>query len=375
MRRALLLALVALAACGGEDEASRPATPAPAGAALEEVGRFESPVYVTAPAGDERLFVVEQGGTIRIAGVQEPFLDISDRIESGGEQGLLGLAFPPDYADRGRFYVYYTARDGANTLAEYERAGEARADPDSERILFAQEDSEPNHNGGMITFGPDGLLYVGMGDGGGGGDQHGARGNGQALDTILGKILRLDPTPDGERPYTIPSDNPFADRAGARGEIYAYGLRNPWRFSFDRQTGDLTIGDVGQNAVEEISFVRSGEGAGANFGWRVFEGSSRFMEGEEAEGAVAPVIDEDHSDGYCSITGGYVVRDPALPSLRGQYVYGDLCHGTLRAATLPDGEPRDTGLEVPSVSSFGEDAQGRVYAVSLEGPVFRLVER
>jgi glucose/arabinose dehydrogenase len=371
MKRVALLLALAFAACGGEDEP--PVHTEPSGVRLVEVGSFDAPVFLTAPPDDERVFVVEQGGTIRIVDGGEPFLDISDRVEAGGEQGLLGLAFPPDHADSGLFYVYYTGRDGANTLAEFRAAGD-RADPSSERILFAVADDEPNHNGGMITFGPDGKLYAGLGDGGGGGDQHGERGNGQALDTLLGKLLRIDPARDGDRPYTIPSDNPFVDRAGVRGEIYAYGLRNPWRFSFDRTTGDLTIGDVGQNEVEEIDFVRAGEAAGANFGWRVFEGSERYMEGEEAEGAVMPVIDARHSDGYCSITGGYVVRDPELPSLRGRYVYGDLCRSALRAAELPDGEPRDTGLEVEQLSSFGEDARGRVYALSLEGPVYRLAE-
>ena len=377
MRRplAIVAALLLIAGCGGVAEPPA-ATTEPSGIQLLEVGSFDSPLFVTAPPEDrERVFVVEQGGTIRIVGQDEPFLDISDRVESGGERGLLGLAFPPDYASSGRFYVYYTAKDGANTLAEYQRASDEAGDPGSERVLIAQEDSEPNHNGGMITFGPDGKLYVGMGDGGGGGDQHGGIGNGQSLDTILGKILRIDPAPDGDRPYTIPADNPFVDRDGARGEIYAYGLRNPWRFSFDRQTGDLTIGDVGQNAVEEIDWVAAGEGAGANFGWRVFEGSDRFTEGEEAESAIEPVIDAPHSDGYCSITGGYVVRSPELDSWLGDYVYGDLCRGALMRAELPEGEPRETGLEVEQLSSFGEDAQGRLYATSLNGPVYRLVER
>ncbi|MDA0183601.1 PQQ-dependent sugar dehydrogenase [Solirubrobacter phytolaccae] len=383
MRRLATLAAAAalLAGCGdsgngnGGGEPPR-ATTAPSGVALREIGTFEAPLFVASPPDDNtRVFVVEKGGTIRIVGRDEPFLDISDKVSSSSEQGLLGLAFPPDYGASGLFYVYYTDQDGANTLAEYKRADEDTADPDSERVLISQEDSEPNHNGGMITFGPDDLLYVGMGDGGGGGDQHGERGNGQALDTLLGKILRIDPAPNGSNPYTIPSDNPFVDREGARGEIYSYGLRNPWRFSFDRQTGDLTIGDVGQNAVEEIDWVAAGEGAGANFGWRVFEGSDRYTEGEEAEGAIEPVIDESHADGNCSITGGYVIRDPALRSWSGDYVYGDLCRGTLRRAELPDGEPQDTGLEVEQLSSFGEDSQGRVYAISLNGPVYRLEER
>lgn len=379
MRRLATLAAAALLLAGcGEDEQRPQAAPAPTGSGveLEEIGTFEEPLFVTSPPDDaERVFVVEQGGTIRIVGRDEPFLDISDRIEAGGEKGLLGLAFAPDYESTGLFYVYYTGEDGANTLAEYRRTSDDAADPGSERILIAQEDSEPNHNGGMITFGPDEKLYVGMGDGGGGGDTHGPIGNGQSLETILGKILRIDPKPDGDRPYTIPDDNPFVGREGARGEIYSYGLRNPWRFSFDRETGDLTIGDVGQNAVEEIDFVRRGEGAGANFGWRVFEGSDRYTEGEEAEGAIDPVIDESHADGNCSITGGYVIRDPELRSWAGEYIYGDLCRGTLRRAQLPEGEPRDTGLEVDQLSSFGEDSQGRVYATSLSGPVYRLRER
>ena len=316
MKRLVLLALLAFAACGGEDAQRAPqATTEPSGVVLDEIGSFDSPVFVTSPPDDDRVFVVEKGGTIRIVGRDEPFLDISDEVSTSSEQGLLGLAFAPDYASSGLFYVYYTDEAGTNTLAEFTRADDNTADRDTQRFLITQDDSEPNHNGGMITFGPDEKLYVGMGDGGGGGDQHGERGNGQALDTMLGQ----DPAdrPAAERrhgPYTIPDDNPFVDREGARGEIYAYGLRNPWRFSFDRTTGDLTIGDVGQNEVEEIDFVRSGEGSGANFGWRVFEGSSRFTEGEEAEGAIEPVIDATHEDGYCSITGGYVVRDPAVPS-------------------------------------------------------------
>jgi glucose/arabinose dehydrogenase len=219
---------------------------------------------------------------------------------------------------------------------------------------------------------------VGTGDGGGGGDQHGRRGNGQDLGSLLGKLLRIDPRASGGRPYTVPSDNPFAGRRGARGEIYSYGLRNPWRFSFDRRTGDLTIGDVGQNAFEEISFVRRGRGRGANFGWRPYEGRSRYAAGEPAPGHVPPVIVRSHDDGNCSITGGVVVRDRGLPGLRGRYVFGDFCRGRIESARLSAGRARgvrETSLRVSGLSSFGEDAQGRVYAISLEGPVYRLVPR
>jgi glucose/arabinose dehydrogenase len=380
LRPKLALALLLLAGCGGSSAAA-PET-AQSGVRLQEIGRFDDPLYVTAPPGDrQRVFVVEQGGTIRIVKgnrkLGEPFLDISARVQAGGEQGLLSMAFAPDYATSGLFYVYYTDDDGNQRVVEYEGAGD-RADAGSARQVMLMPDDEPNHNGGLLLFGPDKLLYIGTGDGGGGGDQHGRRGNGQSLGTLLGKILRIDPRPSGGRPYSIPPSNPFVRRSGARGEIYSYGLRNPWRFSFDRRTGDLSIGDVGQNEVEEISFVRRGKGRGANFGWRPFEGNDRFMKGERAPGHVRPVITERHSDGNCSITGGVVIRDPALPAWRGRYVYGDLCRGVLQTAVLSPGRARnrtDRGLEVDQLSSFGEDARGRVYATSLDGPVYRLVQR
>jgi glucose/arabinose dehydrogenase len=352
---------------------------------LAQVGRFASPLTVTSPPGDtRRVFVVEQGGRIRVVRggrvLRRPFLDVSRQIVSGGEQGLLGLAFAPDYARSRRFYVHYTNRSGDTRLVEYRarRSSADVADPSSARVLLAQDQPEPNHNGGQLAFGPDGLLYMGLGDGGGGNDMHGRRGNAQSLGTVLGKILRIDPRRSGRRPYRIPSSNPFAGRRGARGEIYSYGLRNPWRFSFDRETGDLTIGDVGQNAIEEIDFVRRGRGRGANFGWRPFEGRSRIFEDERAPGHVEPVIELDHDDGYCSVTGGYVVRDPALPALAGQYVYGDFCDGHVRAARLSAGRAEDDRrLNLPrvgSISAFGEDAQGRVYVVTLDGPVYRLAQ-
>jgi glucose/arabinose dehydrogenase len=351
------------------------------GVRLVRVGGFTAPVYVTSPPGDRRrLMVVEQAGRIMVVrGGRKratPFLDIRSRVAAGGEQGLLSVAFPPDYAQSGRLYVYYTDRTATeNRIVEFRRRSADRADASSARVVLRMPNLEPNHNGGLMLFGPDRLMYVGTGDGGGGNDQHGARGNAQDLGSLLGKLLRIDPRESGARPYRIPASNPFVGQAGARGEVYAYGLRNPWRFSFDRRTGDMTIADVGQDAVEEVDFARRGGARGANFGWRPFEGSRRVFD-EPAPGARAPVITHSHAAGFCSITGGYVVRDPGVPSLVGRYVYSDLCEGRIRAARLRAGR-RTTGapLNLPSVSqvsSFGEDASGRVYVVSLAGSVYRL---
>jgi glucose/arabinose dehydrogenase len=352
---------------------------APRGVRLVKVGDFSNPLYVTAPPHDRRrIFVVEQAGRIMVVRggrkLPQPFLDIRSLVLSGGEQGLLSVAFPPDYARSGLFYVYYTEKSGTESIWEYHRATEDRADPSGARLVLRMEDPEPNHNGGLMIFGPDGLMYVGTGDGGGGNDQHGTRGNAQSLGSLLGKILRIDPRRSGGRPYRVPSSNPFVGRAGARGEIYAYGLRNPWRFSFDRATGDLSIGDVGQDQVEEIDFVRKDTGRGANFGWRPWEGRRRNFD-EPAPGAIFPVITHTHSAGYCSITGGYVVRDRGVPGLYGRYVYGDLCNPRLRVATLrAGGRVQSRTLSVPpvqGVSSFGEDDLGRVYVTSIDGPVYR----
>ena len=349
---------------------------------LKKIGDFSSPVFVTAPRGErDRQFVVEQDGRVLVVRggrkLGTPFLDIRDQVTAGGEQGLLSLAFAPDYADSGRFYVYFTDKDQNQRIVEYRRASADRADAGSARLVLRMEDSESNHNGGQLQFGPDGLLYVGTGDGGGGGDQHGSRGNAQDLGSLLGKILRIDPRASGGSAYTVPDSNPFVGRSGARGEIYAYGLRNPWRFSFDRRTGDLTIGDVGQSAFEEIDFVARGKGRGANFGWRPFEGRSRYAPGESAPGHVSPVIVRSHDDGNCSITGGVVVRDRSL-GLRGRYVFGDFCKGRVESARLSAGRARgvrSTSLKVESLSSFGEDGRGRVYVTSLSGPVYRIVSR
>ena len=381
MKLRLLAAMAVLAGCGSSGGAASVA-PAEGAVRLQKIGSFDSPVYVTSPPADNsRLFVVEQGGTVRVVKggkpLSTPFLDVSDKITTGSERGLLSIAFPADYASSGLFYIFYTDNDGDEAVVEYRRRSEDVADPGSARLLMKVADPETNHNGGLLLFGPDDHLYIGIGDGGGAGDQHGARGNAQSLGTLLGKILRIDPRASGSRPYTIPSDNPFVNRPGAKGEIYSYGLRNPWRFSFDRTTGDLTIGDVGQNEVEEIDFVRKGKGRGANFGWRPFEGNDRFAPGEPAPGAIKPVITQQHSDGNCSITGGVVIRDPALKAWRGRYVFGDYCRGVIQTAVLSSGRARsltDRKLEVPQLSSFGEDARGRVYATSLDGPVYRFVQ-
>jgi glucose/arabinose dehydrogenase len=393
----IIAAALAFAGCGGtgggqESGTAAAATTSTATAAsakaaatvrLASVGTFDTPVYVTAPRGERRrVFVVQQGGKIRVLRGGKlrpaPFLDLTSRVTAGGEQGLLSMAFAPDYAKTRRFYVNYTDRAGRQRVVEYRRSksNPERADAATARLVLRYDGIEANHNGGLVAFGPDDLLYIGTGDGGGADDQHGSRGNGQDLGKLEGKLLRIDPRASGGKPYAVPASNPFVDRSGARPEIYSYGLRNPWRFSFDRTTGDLSIGDVGQNKIEEIDFARKGDASGANYGWRPFEGNSRHSPGEDAPNAVAPVIELTHDDGNCSVTGGYVVRDPSLPALAGRYVYGDFCKGQLRSARLSTGSAsgdRSLGLKtVSQLSSFGEDGLGRVYVVSLDGPVYRL---
>jgi len=354
------------------------------GVRLVEIGEFEQPVYVTQPPGEDRdLYVVEKGGRIvRVGGDggdAETFLDLADEVSTGSEQGLFSVAFAPDFRRSGLFYVDYTDVDGDTRVVELRATGDPpRADPDSRRELIRIEQPFPNHNGGLVLFGPDDLLYVGTGDGGAGGDP---QRNALDLGSPLGKILRIDPRPQGgagSRPYAIPASNPFVDEPGARGEVYSYGLRNPWRFSFDRRTGWLSIGDVGQDSFEEVDLVGRDKGRGANFGWSAFEGDQQFNEDQEAPGAIPPVLTYP-LDGACAVTGGYVVRDRSLATLYGRYLYGDLCEGQLRSFTAKPGRPasddRPLGVEVPQVSSFGEDDRGRVYAVSLNGPVYRLAPR
>ena len=392
--RRLLPLLILLAGCSsgepagnvGQTQAESPEPPAaePAGARgvrLARVGRFEAPVYVTAPPGDRRrTFVVERGGTVRIAAagrvLARPFLDLSRSTTTDGERGLLSLAFAPDYERSGLLYTYSTDRQGAIRIDEWRRSADPdRADPGSRRLVLRQpHDEYSNHNGGQVAFGPDGLLYFAVGDGGGGGDPLESA---QDLGTLLGKMSRIDPRRDGSSPYVVPPTNPFRDRAGARPEIYALGLRNPFRFSFDARTGDLTLADDGQDEYEEIDFAPEGRARGANFGWDVWEGRHRHEDGRAA-GHVRPTLERAHDAGYCSITGGYVVRDRALPGLYGRYVYGDLCASGLRSVRLTSRgarTDRPLGLRVPSLVSFGEDGRRRLHAVSIEGMVYRLAPR
>ncbi len=351
MRRALLAAVPAIVLAGGP--APFPAAPQTGPIRLEPtVSGLDNPVYVT-HARDDRLFVVEQPGRIRIVQggqlLAQPFLDITDRVRGGGEQGLLGLAFHPDYPANGRFFVNYTRRpDGATVVAEYRVSADPNAAAAPERVLLVVPQPYANHNGGMVEFGPDRLLYIGLGDGGSAGDP----GNrAQNRDELLGKMLRIDV--DRGAPYAIPRDNPFAG-GGGRAEIFAGGLRNPWRFSFDRETGALWAGDVGQNAWEEIDIVRRG----GNYGWRVMEGAHCFRppSGCRADGLELPVVEYPNGGGRCSVIGGYVYRGRRIPALVGTYVYGDYCSGEI-FGFVPGAPARallTTGLWI---ASFGEDRE------------------
>ena len=294
-------------------------------------------------------------------------LDIGDEVSLGGEQGLLGLVFSPD----GRYlYVNFTDVNGDTHVVVFEmRDGHAVLDTRREILSVAQPYS--NHNGGDLVFGPDGYLYIGLGDGGSGGDPEG---NGQSLSTLLGKMLRIDPTPTGANPYEIPADNPFVDRADARGEIWAYGLRNPWRYSFDRVPGDLWIGDVGQSAWEEVDRQVAGSPAGQNYGWNLLEGTHPYSGDKAPTDTLPPVYEYSHNAGGCVVTGGYVYRGEAIPALLGTYVFADFCIGRLEGLRLVDGrtDHEQLGAVESNISSFGEDASGELYALSLDGPVYRL---
>lgn len=370
MRLTLLFATVLAAVL------ARPASAAPEVQLKPELiaQNLSLPVELTAPAGDPRLFVVEQTGRIQILTdgkrAAAPFLDLSGSVSSGNEQGLLGLAFHPDYASNGRFFVDYTDRDGTTRIVAYKVSADPNvADPASATELLSIKQPYANHNGGWIAFGPDGLLYIGMGDGGAGGDP-GKRA--QNPNELLGKILRIDV--NGAAPYAIPPGNPFAGGGGAR-EIFALGVRNPWRNAFD---GDhLIIADVGQDKWEEISTLPLAQ-PGANLGWNRVEGPACFGARTcDMAGLVAPIYSYAHADGGCSITGGQVYRGKAIPELDGQYFFADFCAGFVRSFAIADGRAGDVTdwtptLGVGAITSFGTDAAGELYITSIEGNLFRV---
>jgi len=340
---------------------------------------FERPLYVT-HAGDNRLFVVEQPGRIRIVAngelLPEPFLDISERVGSTQlEQGLLGLAFHPDYANTGSFFLNYTDQAGNTQIARFEVSSQNsdRAEPNSETILLSLNQPYPNHNGGQMAFGPDGYLYIGLGDGGSANDP---LGSGQDANTLLGSILRLDVDGiDGQA--GIPRDNPFVNDTTKRDEIWAWGLRNPWRFSFDRVTGELFIADVGQNLWEEINVQARGSRGGENYGWNIMEGSRCFnAELCNEVGLQVPVFEYSHQEG-CSVTGGYVYRGSEYLDLYGNYFFGDFCQGTIWRLFREDDGTWSPAVVLDTnhvISSFGEDAQGELYLTDhTSGSIYKIV--
>jgi glucose/arabinose dehydrogenase len=418
-------ASVLLAACGGSSDPggtstgtrgtvtiTAPADPAPdapvsttlpplpgaegvsgEGVKLEKVGDVTAPTALVPRSGTTTMYVAQQDGRVKAIAVDRqvdnegkvvresfridgsPILDISRSISSGGERGLLGLAFS---SDGRKLYVDYTDPDGRLTVDEY-RMNDDRVDTSTRRNIISVEHERGNHNGGQIGFGPDGFLYIAMGDGGGGGDPDA---NGQNPGTLLGTILRVDPEGESDgRPYGIPPGNPFADGVSGAPEVWTWGLRNPWRFSWDRDTKDLWIADVGQNSYEEINFLaheNGGAGRGANMGWSLMEGTHPYEGATPPEGAVLPIFDYDRANGECSVTGGYLYRGARLPTLAGVYLYADYCKDDVRGLLRkPDGsiEEASLGITVPggAITTFGQDADGELFVASQAGGIYRLV--
>jgi glucose/arabinose dehydrogenase len=372
-----LLATASIAGCSGSIADPPPDTATiPSNVRLrvrEVVSGLSTPVFLSAPPSDARLFILEQPGRIRIVEngqlIATPFLDIAARIAPGHERGLLGLAFHPSFASNGFFYINFTDEDGNTRVERYRvSADRNRADPASAFVIITIAQPFANHNGGMIAFGPDRKLYVGMGDGGSGGDP---QGNGQNLGTLLGKMLRLDV--DAGSPYVVPTDNPFVGRAGARGETWALGLRNPWRFAFDPPSSRLYIADVGEGRIEEISVAGAAE-RGVNYGWKVMEGSTCFNAPTcSRDGLRLPIVEYDHSQG-CSVTGGYVYRG-TIAAIRGHYFYSDYCAGWLRSVRLDsngvvaDQRTWEVGT-IEGATSFGIDGRGELYITAANGRVY-----
>jgi glucose/arabinose dehydrogenase len=434
-----LTAVVALAACGGSTShrassdgaaGGSPNTSAPTGSQappgvtvppadpgpgpmsldgvtvrLDELGKVDKPVALVPRSGTDDLYVAEQGGRVRAIRVVKTIdprtnavtkvtrtvdtgsvLDLSDETSADGERGLLGIAFS---SDGRRLYADYTDRDGNTHVVEFPMVGDRgdTADNRNQRELLFVTQPFPNHNGGGLAFGPDGFLYIGMGDGGGSGDPNG---NGQNTKILLGKVLRIDPDGrTGDKPYAIPDGNPFADGKDGAPEVWLYGTRNPWRFSFDRRSGDLWVADVGQDDVEEVDLLPAGSetgagagaggaGRGANLGWNLTEGAESFKGGTAPSGAVGPIFEYHHDGGNCAVIGGFVYRGGGIPALQGTYVFGDYCAGELRGLLQRNGvklDERSLGAIVPgrSLTSFGQDADGELYALSASGSIYRVV--
>jgi glucose/arabinose dehydrogenase len=346
--------------------------------AVEQVAsRFDQPVYLTAPAGDPRLFIVEQSGRIRIVengrALDKPFLDIVNKVRSGGEQGLLSVAFHPLYSSNGFLFVNYTDKKGDTRIERYTVSAERNlVDAASAKLILAIDQRYSNHQGGLNLFGPDGMLYVGMGDGGSQGDPHG---NGQNRNSLLAKLLRINV--DRGDPYTIPAANPYA-KGGGRGEIWAIGLRNPWRFAFDRVSGLLYIADVGGSRFEEIDVVPMST-AGVNYGWNIMEGPScHRSSGCNQPGLQKPALSYPHESSVCSVIGGFVYRGQKIPEIQGQYFYSDYCDSWLRSFAFADGKVTDQHEwpvgKLGSVTSFGEDSQGELYITTSSGRVYRIIK-
>jgi glucose/arabinose dehydrogenase len=383
-RSALLCSMLLPGACGvGSEDGTVSVAPVLGVQRVFPALSFVSPVaLLQAPGDSSRWFVVEQAGIVRAfdntpaASATTPFVDIHTQVTSGGETGLLGMAFHPHFPADPRVFLSYTTGNLVSRISEFSSTdGGATLDPGSERVLISVNQPESNHNGGNLAFGPDGFLYIGMGDGGSGGDPFN---NAQDNNSLLGKILRIDveSAPDPGLAYAIPTTNPFVQTAGFRGEIWALGLRNPWRFSFDRLTGDLYIGDVGQGSFEEVDFQAAGSAGGQNYGWRIMEGAHCFDPAICSQaGLVLPVAEYDHGQG-CSITGGFVYRGQAFPALQGFYLYADFCTGRFWGLKR-DGSAWQNSIllvEPHSISSFGEDEAGNLYAADLAaGVVYEIV--
>jgi glucose/arabinose dehydrogenase len=345
---------------------------------VEQVaGRFNQPVYLTAPAGDPRLFVVEQEGRIRVVEnervLDRPFLDIGSKVRSGGEQGLLSVAFHPLYQSNGFLFVNYTDRNGDTRIERYTVSADRNVvDVASAKLILAIDQRYSNHQGGLNLFGPDGMLYIGMGDGGSQGDPHG---NGQNRNSLLAKLLRINV--DRGDPYTTPAANPYA-KGGGRGEIWAIGLRNPWRFAFDRASGLLYIADVGGSRFEEINVVPLSN-AGVNYGWNIMEGPSCNRSfGCNQSGLQRPALSYPREGSVCSVIGGFVYRGRKIPEIQGQYFYSDYCDSWLRSFGFADGKVTDQHEwpvgRLGSVTSFGEDSQGELYITTSSGRVYRIIK-